>query len=792
MCMGSGILSCYSEFAGDTCSACSTADCLSTFNTCQQSCTHPGCSCNLDLGTCEGVSGTKSPSTVRCTGSPLSCGQLETKTSCDLAQNCIWVVDTEPDGLCRGGGSDISSCSALFPSFTFSVCDYLPLNEYTVCLRDCTHPGCECKVDSGVCNIGPIFVGGTSTLRFVTTRRDLKSAFIPLQETHACCCCFPFSCTGTPTKCSDIKTEQSCTQAPGCFWEMSTAPEPTYCDSDVDVDIDLKCMNDDNLACSMIHPPRDTKCATGESIFTLVFSYQASACALESNQQLDNADCEDTGNINPSSNVKIVCVDADQVSRAIDVEPNVVGRGDRVRITNPSVGPLPKRLSCAIADSTNNVILQGVVLDTSGNVQLDLKDKYGALQLEGCDSKKCFDRWTFTSSVKNIGTTDLVLRQFELDVAFESSSDPVNLLDGSVNPLLPVGSATAGIDQVRTVDLCGAGNLGANASAVVATAAGIPGSCNFSEALVLPNQPDCNLNMSLTCSGHGDAAKELQGVACQNFVGEPEQRCKCPDCARELRFRYTGELCGPNVPGAKCRNVTSAMPHSAARVLIRRGYTDMLDVPRVEVGRDVIFRNRGGCLPNDFTMFAMRVGTSIVSQQVDIVTNCNNVGIPLMGSFGGFNFSGYSCNDTNVHNCFVDVAHNACIENDGTATRVLESFMLDVTGTSTEVFNLLDGTNANDRQLTAGEKYCDTRITQIKLCTNNTKYTTIASAGVGTLCPDAGVVSQGLNFSIFGSGVRPPPPEDIEPEDPSSPDGCPTGPVSVFDPPPPPGCTRKQ
>ena len=165
MCKGSGISSCYSEYAGDTCSACSTADCLSTFHTCQQSCTHPGCSCNLDLGTCVGVSGTKSPSTVRCIGSPLSCAQLETKTSCDLAQNCIWVVNTEPDGFCRGGGSDISGCSTLFPSFTFSVCDYIPFNEYTVCLRDCTHPGCKCKIDSGVCNIGPVFVGGTSTLR---------------------------------------------------------------------------------------------------------------------------------------------------------------------------------------------------------------------------------------------------------------------------------------------------------------------------------------------------------------------------------------------------------------------------------------------------------------------------------------------------------------------------------------------------------------------------------------------------------------------------------------------------
>ena len=558
-----------------------------------------------------------------------------------------------------------------------------------------------------------------------------------------------FSCLGVPLRCFEITNSISCGNAPGCVWSPrieTAAPSPA---PQCNVGVDFSCKNTKDETCSTVRAPPDIRCATGQPIFNLVLRYMGGDCAEDSNQQGDSSTCEDQSDINQSLSAKIVCVDADTPTTAMDVTPNVVMVGGRILITNANVGPLPDRVSCVIANSSTNRVHQVIVINTSGDLELDLKDRYGALEVDGCDSLQCSDTWTWSTSVVNTGTTSATVNQLTYNLTIDDgASEEVDLFATFTPRQIAPDSAVAAQDVTRVMDLCTMNNVTAFAS-VSATEQGteFANPCSDTKQLTQMIEPDfCRLNVSLTCTSSGSG---FSGKNCSEITRETRTRCACSQCARELRFRYTGNMCGTNVAGSgiTCRNVTSSVPQDRALISFKRGFADLLRA-EVELGEDVIFSNNGNCLPDTFTIYIVRVGSSpVVTQTIDLNTRCStsSFGQVLLTDLGALRFSGYSCDLTSdVHNCYEDVDYVSCVENDGTTSRELSSFNLVVNTNETDLLRL----GSFSSILTPGDHNCVNVPADVERCRVNAVVATAsATAVVDSKCP-SGTASQQVEFTV--------------------------------------------
>ena len=589
------------------------------------------------------------------------------------------------------------------------------------------------------------------------------------------------SCSGIPARCDSLINAKACERAQGCIWDPQGAQNQTQGDCDLDLKVTCKTKNEED--CSSRSPPSNNQCARKRSLYTLFFTYQATGCGTHSNSQGSQASCEDLGVLSASGTVGIVCYDGDNKGTEMQVMPSQVSPGDYFSVSNARVGKLPTRLRCVIVSTTKNQVFQLIEFDTSGKVELDLKDRFGAMQVEGCDSKKCFEDWAYHTTVNNTNTTDALLLQLSLDLNFRPS--PLDLLEGVSNKnrvIAPGAVFTAPVQRSR-VDLCGEPDLGAKASAVMTSDFHLAGCGTVSEPLVISNDVGCKLRTSVSCKGTGDKAKSLEGADCRTISQERATRCRCSSCARELRLRYTGNSCGKNSPGFTCNNI--ATPANAARAIARYSSINIAEIQKIERGEDFVIANGGKCLPETFTVFVTVYGTSQVTQTFTITTGCSGAqGLSMLGSYGAFDFVGYSCNELNVHNCFLEVEEEVCVDNEGTRIRTLDSMVLETDGTP---LDMLKGTSTNDRKLRPGTTFCNSTVTEIELCANK-KYKLVGSAEVKDAdCPDPFSISPDYFFPGTASATMEPPPEDIEEEDnggpvvTSIPANCPTGPVSVFD-----------
>ena len=565
------------------------------------------------------------------------------------------------------------------------------------------------------------------------------------------------------------------------------------------MELDLTCETNDGRDCLSVGPPAESKCATGQPIFNLVMSYQASTCARDANQQESKSVCEDSAPINPSASVKIVCVDADAPTIAMDVEPSVVPPGGIVVITNANVGPLPTTVSCVIANSNTNVVLQAVKFDTSGKVELDLKDRYGALEVEGCDDLQCRENFIYKTIVTNNGLRTAQINELSMKLAFED--DPIDLLTRFTPRALPPNTAKGAEDIRRVVDLCTETDLSSTVS-VVAVPQGnnFVGSCQDRKTVTLLNDPPCALNVTLNCTGVDTG---FLGKNCSDITRETRTRCTCATCARELRFRYTAKQCGRNVAGSgiSCTNVTNSPPADRARIVFKRGLADLFEAT-VDDNEDAIWSNQGNCLPDDFDVFIMRPGTNIVTQTLSINSRCStpSFGQVLLNDFGALRFSGYTCELNDVHNCFERVAYLGCAENDGTKLRELDSFTLDINGNFIDILRV----SGNDNLLFPGESTCHREPTEVKRCQSNSNKA-VASAKARFPCNGADVAFDEVSFNIGNPPVPAPtrtptagisaapvrrPPSVPSPPFPTPPSVCPPNNAlrPVFAPPLPPGC----
>jgi hypothetical protein len=208
------------------------------------------------------------------------------------------------------------------------------------------------------------------------------------------------------------------------------------------------------------------------------------------------------------------------------VTPGSLSTGETLTVSNPTGGPLPVGLSCTIADAENtNQRRQVVEIDTSGLVELDLKDRYGALQVEACDESTCLESVTFAVEVTNASpnATDVT----ELNLRFDGVTS--DMLQGATPSLLPRGSAT--FTDEREVDVCTSATQGA-----VVTGSGLVsdlpddvdgGACLAAVTLDIELEPRCFLGTTLTCEGADIGGGEFDNIPCNEIPGEMQPQCFC-------------------------------------------------------------------------------------------------------------------------------------------------------------------------------------------------------------------------------------------------------------------------
>ena len=179
----------------------------------------------------------------------------------------------------------------------------------------------------------------------------------------------------------------------------------------------------DNVPCDQITILADEECSKDERINTLRFRINQGDCGDSDNNQ-------NTGTFSPScsnppgplpQNVKVTCVD---VSAQAILGMSSLQLGDTIEVQNPSGTTLPDVISCRIMDTDDNN-LHMVSINTSGDIPLFLKDKFGAFELEACQfgtiTKDCIVPIEYSYTVSNAGENPLFFTS--VDSWFRQSTD---------------------------------------------------------------------------------------------------------------------------------------------------------------------------------------------------------------------------------------------------------------------------------------------------------------------------------------------------------------------------------
>lgn len=206
------------------------------------------------------------------------------------------------------------------------------------------------------------------------------------------------------------------------------------------VDVELECTLSDGRSCDTIQPPSSGECAVGSDIRTLALRFLGTPCDSGANSQGEATTCEDLGPVDISAEATIACQGSE--GESLEVDPAFVFVGDTFTVTGSEGEVLPGTIGCAIFDADGNE-LQRIVLDSSGEVQLNLNDAFGSFLLEGCDRDgediTCVETLNYEVVLENIGTSDMTVTVVDFTFNDQTASF---LEDLEVNPLEPGQSTT--------------------------------------------------------------------------------------------------------------------------------------------------------------------------------------------------------------------------------------------------------------------------------------------------------------------------------------------------------------
>jgi hypothetical protein len=206
----------------------------------------------------------------------------------------------------------------------------------------------------------------------------------------------------------------------------------------------MACNTENDQKCDDITPPPSKTCS-GSDLSIVVFSYQNCDCDCGSNGQGDESVCVDQAPL-VEDPVTILCVSG--AGERMLLEPSTVNPGGSFSVQADNGSTLPQKIDCSIS-APDGTKLQQNVIDTSGDVALEIGDKFGAMHLEGCNELQCKVRLVYSIEISNIGDVPMTVdvAQFQFNDNFKNVLDEVG-----PNPLEP--GATSSIEESIEVNVC--------------------------------------------------------------------------------------------------------------------------------------------------------------------------------------------------------------------------------------------------------------------------------------------------------------------------------------------------
>jgi hypothetical protein len=220
--------------------------------------------------------------------------------------------------------------------------------------------------------------------------------------------------------------------------------------------VDIDCVAFDGTPCEDLSPPPGScsvgSCSVGNKIEVAKFKVTDCTCDRSFSTQFDNFVCEDTGTAIPPEGTPVLVSCARSDGTVFFEETSPIG--STIEVTDSANPGLPDVMTCTMIDEPGNE-LQTFTVNTSGDVDFFLKDKYGMLQVEACEVENmlpqvCIVPLTYTYTVTNVGGTDMDINVLERT----RNSVTVDLLDqvSGANWLAP--GDTASTTEEENLDIC--------------------------------------------------------------------------------------------------------------------------------------------------------------------------------------------------------------------------------------------------------------------------------------------------------------------------------------------------
>ncbi|KAL7568000.1 hypothetical protein ACA910_004586 [Epithemia clementina (nom. ined.)] len=506
-----------------------------------------------------------------------------------------------------------------------------------------------------------------------------------------------------------------------------------------DVNVTVICENQDNIPCDQIASPNGTCFHVGHgAVEVLSFTYVPfGTCGTSRNQQYETSQCQDIAPL-VDEPIDLICVD--KFSDLMPVtEKNITIDGKTLFTVLPmGGGSFPPSINCTIISATSGEPLQWTLIDTSGISSLNLKETYGALQVESCDDQVCRQEVFFRNVIDNIASNFMNVTLVNVTIEGRDSQDLLHLVDP--NPLAP-GESTTVVDVVM-VDYCETTNF----SYFVVVEADPPNGeqCQDEDKAVFSIEPRCAVDLNLTCFDPDT------GLECSQMQSVQFMPCNCLECAKELVFRYTNASCTENREGFVCSQA-GMMDPSGGTITVGAG-DSLIFTAGFEPGVDIVIRDDvfgGDCLANNLEIALL---TNTGNQILNIDTNCTgSKGIRLSDAFGSLAFVGFACNDDQLGlRCSGDVVLTTCATNEGTIDLSVTSFSVGMMGEGP--MDLLDQVPSTG--LRPGESVCGAGLAEISKC-NATIHTAVSAVkGIDALnigCEDA----MDYKFLLLGDNSPP-------------------------------------
>jgi len=202
-------------------------------------------------------------------------------------------------------------------------------------------------------------------------------------------------------------------------------------------------------------------------------------------------------------------------------------------------------------------------------------------------------------------------------------------------------------------------------------------------------------------------------IDCDDVPPEEMLTCECEDCVRGLKFRYTGLGCDPTSSASgKCVDSGPNPRLGEYRITSCEDSTLTIDTGIVLAGDTISFSSTGdSCLPECLIATINERSGGPLTQTVEIDSTCDGgSGLISKTSYGAFESIGYSCSETDTHNCVEDAVYDLEVCNTGSTKEQI--YFWDIVINKEEVNLLKDG----PVKLNPGDCYSDTYEDEVDRC----------------------------------------------------------------------------